>query len=206
MDTSLGKLWILVMDREAWCAAVHRVAKSQTWLSDWTELNWTGRRVMTNIDGVLESRVITLLTKVCLLKSMVFPVVMYGCDSWTIKLRECWRIDVFEFGAREDSGESPWTARRSNQSVLKEINPEYSLEGLMLKLKVQNFGHRIWRADTLEITWMLGKTEGRRRMGWQQTRWLDGIIDSMGTSLSKLQEIVKDREGWQAAVNGVTKS
>ena len=130
---------------------------------------------------------------------------MYGCESWTMKA-ELQRIDAFELWCWRRLLRVPWTARRSNQSVLKEINPEYSLEGLMLKLKVQNFGHRMWRADTLEITWMLGKTEGRRRMGWQQTRWLDGIIDSMGTSLSKLQEIVKDREGWHAAVNGVTKS
>ena len=173
------------------------------WL-DWTELNWkksydkhrwcirkqshhfADKGLSTQIYGFSSSHV-----WMWQLDHKATWVLKNWC-FWIWCSRRLWRV--------------PWTARRSNQSVLKEINPEYSLEGLMLKLKVQNFGHRMWRADTLEITWMLGKTEGRRRMGWQQTRWLDGIIDSMGTSLSKLQEIVKDREGWHAAVNGVTKS
>ena len=137
---------------------------------------------------------------------MVFPVVMHRCESWTIKKAERQRIDAFELWCWRRLLRVPWTARRSNQSILKEINPEYSLEGLMLKLKLQHFGHLIQRADSLEKTLMLGKIEGRRRRGWQRMRWLDGITDLVGMSLSKLQEMVKDREAWHGAVHGVTKN
>ena len=162
-----------------------------------------GRKLMTNLDSVLKSRDIILLIKVPIVKAMVFPVALYGCESWTIKKVECWRIGVFELWCWRILLRVPWTARRSNHSIPKEINPEYSQEGLMLKPKLQYFGHLLQRANSLEKTLRLGKIEGRRRRGWQKMRWLTVIIDSTDIGLSKLQEIVKDREAWHASVFGI---
>ena len=190
MHTNLGELWKLVMDREAWCAVIHGVTKSQTWLSDWTELRQHIKKQRHSFAN----------------KVMVFSVVLYGCESWTIKKAEHQRIDAFELWHWRRLLTVPWTVKTSNQSILKEISPEYPLEGLMLKLKLQYFSHLMWRIDLLEKTLMLGKIEGMKRKGCQRMRWLDSITDLRDMNLGKLWRIVEDRGACCAAIHRVTKS
>ena len=209
---TMGKQWQILF---SWAPKSLQMVTAAMKLKDACLL--LGTKAMTNLDSIIKSRDSNLPTKVHLVKAMVFPVVMYGCESWTIEKAEHWRIDAFELWCWKRLLRGPWTARRSNQSILKEIKPvspkwnqpwvfQSPLEGLMLKLKLQYFGHLMQRVHSLEKTLMLGKIEGRRRKGWQRMRWLDGIISSMDMNLSKLWEIVKDREAWHTEVHEVAKN